>query len=178
MRVSPGAAPWRAPYTSRPIVELGTRYILRPAYIGDAYTVLQDLREEDRIEWAASVRGGAEDNLWTSIQESAECWTVAGANDDIAHIIFGVYPTAETPSGLATTWLLGTNQGQQDCGWILQECREHYTAFFKRWPKTVCYSDPSNHVHHRWLGWMGYHEVAHVKWGAYGAEFIEFRKEE
>lgn len=160
--------------TSRPLeplLPLGQRYILRHSYIGDSYTVLRDLRQEDHVEWAASVPGGVEDNLWSSISGSAEAYTVADVEDDTAHIIFGVYPKPEP-----TTWLLGTNRGQVDCAWILYMCREFYTGFFDRWPNTVCYSHPLNEVHHRWLKWMGYSEVARVPWGPYRAEFIEFRR--
>jgi hypothetical protein len=74
------------------------------------------------------------------------------------------------------TWLLGTNQGQQVCAWILQECRSFYAEFFQRWPHTVCYSAVHNVTHHRWLEWMDYACNGEVQWGAYGLPFYEYER--
>lgn len=146
--------------------------MLRPSYVGDAITVLSDLREDDRLEWLASCAGGAEENLADSIARSTECYTVSDADDLQAHIIWGVVADPEP-----TVWLLGTNQGQRDCGWILHECRSFVAEFFQRWPHTVCYSAPDNTVHHRWLQWMGFRFMRARQWGPFHHTFLEFRRE-
>lgn len=123
------------------------------------------------MEWDASIVGGV-DNLYRSIAVSKECYTVADTWGGVAHIIFGIVTEPEP-----TVWLLGTNQGQRDCAWILHECREFYTEFFQRWPSTVCYTAPENVVHHRWLRWMGFKFVQAAPRGDFAKPFYEYRKE-
>jgi hypothetical protein len=154
------------------VLHFGERYVLRHSRPGDAFTILKDLRQEDRDEWDISVEGGVDVHLLGSIMGSAECYTVADTKDDSAHVIFGVFPLPEP-----TTWMLGTNQGQVDCGWMLGMAREFYGDFFTRWPNTVCYSAPENAVHHRWLEWMRYRLIKATPWGPFGKLFYEYRKE-
>lgn len=155
---------------------LGDNYVLRRAIPADAMTVLRDIRKDDIEEWAMSAVGGVAANLYDSIKGSKEAYTVASREDNAAHITFGVFPVGS--GGPPHTWLLGTNQGQRDCYWILQECREFYREFFQRWPHTVCYSAVHNTAHHRWLEWMDYVNNGEVQWGAYGLPFYEFERKE
>lgn len=169
-------APLGTPTTSNAhagsLADLGERYVIREACVGDAFSVLPDLREADRLEWAASIAGGV-DHLYESIAVSKECYAVTDVDDGVAHIIFGVVTEPEP-----TVWLLGTNQGQRQAAWLLHGLREFYTEFFSRWPRLVCYSAPGNTVHHRWLQWMGFRFVRGTPRGDFGAQFYEYRKGE
>lgn len=157
--------------TTSNLVDLGSRYALREAYVGDAFTVLRDLREADRLEWDASVTGGARENLALSIWGSQECYAVLSTEDDTAHIIFGVVTQPEP-----TIWLLGTNQGQREASWILHQMRDFIARLFERWPSLVCYSAPENTVHHRWLLWVGFRFTGESVRGDFHRTFLEFRR--
>jgi hypothetical protein len=150
------------------------KYRVRRARVADSETVLLDIREKDKAEWDASVPGGLA-LLADCINSSAECWSVIDDATGRAHIIWGVVPRYDYCD---TTWLLGTNEGQAQCAWIFQECRELTTAFFRRWPYTECWSDERNTVHHQWLEWLGYGlHRHHVILGPQGLPFRHYRKE-
>lgn len=155
--------------------------MMQPVPVGSAYilraTVHEDTRIEPRMEdlqeWDKSIAGGVQENLLFSIRASAECYTVAGATDNVPHIIFGVCLAKPIP----VTWMLASDVAQRDAVWITGALRPFYTGFFERWPRTVCYSAPENTIHHHWLKWLGYRHDRSLTWGDYRQEFYEFIKE-
>lgn len=153
----------------------GTRFIVRPVLSGDAARMLKIVRHEDKVEWDCSVAGGL-GLLEACIMFSrtrGEAIMVEDTVTGLPMMIGGVQPGAP---GQLLTWLV-LAEGCETWGLtFMKDYRHDLDGFFSRWPRTECYSDARNVVHHRWLEYLGYRLHQEVLWGPYDYPFLHFRK--
>lgn len=155
------------------------RFIVRPSKAEDAEAMIECARHEDALEWDASCTGGLKDNLAWSIawcNNVGEAITVHDTQTGRPVLIGGAQPQASNIRRVLT-WMVVAEGA--DTGWglvLMKDYRDDLMGFFKRWPRTECFSDVRNVLHHRWLTYLGYDEVDRVPWGPHGKMFIQFKR--
>lgn len=152
------------------------RFIVRESWSEDGYRMLRLARQADRKEWDASVLGGLTEHLVSSISFSkthGEAITVEDTETGQPMMIGGAHPGDQ---GQVLTWLVLAEGCEQWGLAFMKDYREDLDGFFSRWPKTECFSDSRNLVHHRWLEFLGYQFRQEVLWGPYDLPFIHYRK--
>jgi hypothetical protein len=154
------------------------RFFVRDAIEKDAISMQKVARLEDRQEWQISVVGDFQENLRQSIRHCRKHGEVKVVIDSVTFepmMLGGAQPQAHDPS-IILTWLVVSHKCMAWALTFMKDYREDLEGFFGRWPKTECYSDSRNVVHHRWLRYLGYEEVEEVLWGPYDLPFLHFRK--
>lgn len=135
------------------------------------------VRHEDAREWSVSCVNGL-DQLEPSImwcRKHGEAICVEDLKTAQPMMIGGAQPQTYDKS-IILTWLV-LAEGCETWGLtFMKDYRHDLDGFFERWPKTECYSDARNVIHHRWLQYLGYELVAEVLWGHLDLPFLHFRK--
>lgn len=153
------------------------RFIVRDANGRDALAMMDLARPEDAREWDASIVGGLKQLGW-SVAWCAQYGEAIAVIDTLTNkpvLIGGAQPQHHDLSRILT-WMV-VAEGAEAWGLVLmKEYREYLEGFFKRWPRTECYSDSRNTLHHRWLTYLGYELVEEVEWGSSSLPFMHFKR--
>jgi hypothetical protein len=154
------------------------RFIVRPSLPTDAALMLSYARHEDRNEWDISVPGGLEDHLESSISYCSvhgEALAVEERETGRIMMLAGAQPQAFKPDMILSWMVLA--EGCEQWGLVfMKDYAEDLQGFFDRWPRTECFSDARNTIHHRWLTYVGYEHCGIVPWGPFSLPFIHFKK--
>lgn len=143
---------------------------VRTATYADVPILASDLRRADMAEIKASSGDTPEEAIKRGIMLGAK---VACLPNGIPAAVFGVTP-AHDPN-LGFVWMVATNQFHKMHRQFLREGREHLNDLCRPYRLVMNFTDARNHVHHRWLQWMGFTIIKrHEEFGAEKRPFLEF----
>lgn len=149
------------------------RYV-RPSIESDVAFIADHMRVED-VEEVRAAGSDPLNSLTFGLHHSKPCLTLLnGAGTPIA--MCGVAPGAYPNSG--AIWLLGT-QGIEDSSiTFLRYSKQALELMFDQSGAefTYNYTYAENHLHHRWLKWLGFTFLRRVSLGPEGKPFYEFVK--
>ena len=136
--------------------------LIRAAKSEDVRHLSPRLREADLKELKAAGYPSAEAALYQGLEISDMCFTGLDPGTGLPAVMFGVVNT-EHDIGYNTIWLLGTDA-------VPQHGRV-FARYTKRWMKTITemygtvgnYVDLQNTFYVRWLGWLGFRQIATVR---------------
>lgn len=152
-----------------------TKGFVRDATWADVPLLAADLRCADRAELKAFSGLSHHEAISEGLRavEHGGSARVACLPNGLPAAIFGVVPTPV--EGLGAVWMVATNGFQalhrqflREGGQELQRLGSGYRALFNL-------TDARNHVHHRWLQWVGFTIIKrHEEYGREGRPFLEF----
>lgn len=136
--------------------------------------IADDIRSADLREWAAGT--GSADiiaGLEPIFEEDryARCLV---DHDGKMLCAWGVDPM---PSGAGWVWLFATNAAPRHVYSSHRHLHHQLHKMLLRWGTLVACADGRNTVHHHWLRWLGFSEVAEINLGPWGMPFKKFIKE-
>lgn len=147
-----------------------TKGYTRPARLEDVPVLAANLREADVAEIKASSGRDPEEAIQIGVLTGAN---VICLHDDTPVAIYGVSPS-HVPS-LGLIWMVATTDFSLLTRQFLRECRQGMTDLCRDYRLVMNFTDARNHVHHRWLKWMGFTFIKrHEEFGAGKRPFFEF----
>ncbi len=90
-------------------------------------------------------------------------------NDSNPFMIFGTTPTG-------SVWMVGTPVLEQFTIPFLRLNRQYISELHTRHKLLWNYTDCRNHVHHRWLKWLGFVFIRKCPYGPFQRDFYEFAR--
>lgn len=127
------------------------KLIVRPADLADADALGPRLRQADRDEcWAAAGLTGPE-ALRAGVESCPEPYAVVASGEAIA--LFGVTPLG---GRAGAPWLLGSDRVLEHYFEFARRSRDEFERLRAPWSYLVNYVDDRNHLHRRWLQWLGF----------------------
>lgn len=145
--------------------------LIRPAELGDAELLAQNMRASDRVELAAC---GHDDFAWVcrrSVAHSVLCWS-AFADGELACII-GCAPVSIV-SGIGSPWMLGTPVLDAQRRVLVRRTPEYIALMLKAFPHLVNHVHAQNTTSVRWLKALGFALHEAEPFGALGEAFHRF----
>ena len=149
-----------------------TEGYVRTARLEDVPSLAANLREADIAEIRASSGSKPEDALRVGVRRGVA--KVACLPDGTPAAIFGVVPM---PHQSGAIWMVATNQFKSVQRQFLRECQGELEKIGADYRLLFNFTDARNHVHHRWIKWMGFTIIRrHETFGHEGRSFLEFCK--
>jgi len=116
---------------------------------GHLSTLVPLIRDID-IEECEDIFGlSIEEGLTWSLRNSAEAYTIFDGRTPVG--MFGVV----AGKTVSTPWLVGSDTLTKEWFTLARESRKIWTQFAYKYGTLVNYLKKTNHVHLRWLDWMG-----------------------
>jgi len=142
----------------------------RPTAEYDAVHIANNMRQEDILEVAAFNRDPLS-ALLIGMEHSYVCMTLVSPEGEPGAML-GVTPGEYDMFG--KIWLLGTPLIEQYGFRFLRHSRELLQEFYETTGHDAYYNytHKDNHVHHKWLRWLGFKFLRRVTIGNSG--FLEF----
>lgn len=133
--------------------------------------IATNLRQSDLDELEASSGQHPIKIVTEGFNSSSKCWTIMV--DNHPSVIFGVAPICVL-SGVASPWLLGTDESRKVRRVFLVEGRKHVKEMLDMYPRLINYVDARNKQSIRWLKWLGFAIMPAIKYGVNGELFHPF----
>jgi hypothetical protein len=155
-----------------PCYRIGTLEF-RPAIAADAVLFYPKLRAADLDE----LRAGSVDAaslLERSIMVSDECMV---AEDAKTHEPVAIWGVSETKPGYGEIWLMATDLVKKHQTTFLRTSAKAIADYLERYSVLGNMVLDTNHLHIKWLKWLGFKFINHHKgFGVNGEGFYEFVK--
>lgn len=133
--------------------------ILKPTVLADVHYLAQRIRACDRMEIQLGSGAKPIDVLRKAVNRSVIRETITTPSGSIAGI-WGVVPIQDD---LGSIWMLGSADLETIPTSFLKACRPAVAQAHVKFPTLVCAPWRENHLHLRWLRWLGFtiEEVGH-----------------
>ena len=145
---------------------------VRPARLEDVPILADNLREADVEEIKASSGSDPRDALYRGLRDGKAY--VACLPNGIPVTMYGVVPMVPQVGGI---WMVASKQFHLVHRQFLRECKGALEDISRDYRLVYNFTDARNHVHHRWIKWMGFSIIKrHETFGHEGRPFLEFVK--
>lgn len=148
------------------------RVTLRPAELGDAVALAEQLRPADRAEVAAAL-GGDHDllaGIRACILASSLCWSAVSSGDHLI-AVFGVAPLGDLAG---SPWLLGTERLDHHAKSLMRLSPPCIVQMLQAFPHLVNFVHAENRKSIRWLSRLGFTLSPPQPYGVRGELFHPF----
>lgn len=147
-----------------------TKGYVRTALLEDVPALADNLRGADIAEIKAASGKTPGAALLVGLQTGTAKVACLPSGTPVA--IFGVVPVAPL---VGAVWMVATNKFHLVQRQFLRECRGELEKLSADYRLLFNYTDARNHVHHRWIKWMGFTIInKHETHGHEGLPFLEF----
>ena len=142
-------------------------YNIRDCYLTDIEYLSRNLRKSDIEE----LRAASGNDTFTSVFSGAMAsdYLKVVTKQDKPFMIFGT-------SYNGSVWMVGTPVLEQFTIPFLRLNKKYITELHVKHKLLWNYTDCRNHVHHKWLKWLGFVFIRKCAYGPYQKEFYEFAK--
>lgn len=153
---------------------MSNEYSVTDATPAHAVELSKNLRVADRIECEKLYGVHVEDALAYSVLTSDVTW--AFLNDQGKCMgISGVGPSGVPDYG--TIWMVSSDELFERYKFqFLREAKRHIHEFHEVYPILTNVVDPHNHVHIKWLQWMGFEFTRVLQLGPLYQPFVSFER--
>ncbi len=155
-------------------------FLARAAEIDDAALIAADAREADRQEWASAA--GKDDfrlllrnQIWASqLATGAFSRTLLQHGVGRPLVIWGLFAIQPEIAGpiIGEAWMVASNRAAAMAWELHSVLRTELALLDAAFPRSDCWADDRNTVHHRWIGVLGFTLIETIP---YGAEKRPFR---
>lgn len=149
----------------------------RQAAVDDALFLAANMRQADKDECMASAGLNPTQVLETAYEHSTILRAVVLGPPKGNHNVVALYGTVpyDTSIGLASVWMLGTDQLVQGGMTFARRCTEYIDWMHSYYPALFNFVDARNTLHLRWLKWAGFNFIQrHETFGYEKRPFYEF----
>lgn len=144
----------------------------RPARQEDIPVLAATLREADVSEIKASSGLTPGEALYRGMEKGPAY--VACLPNGTPVCIYGIVPMSTQVGGI---WMVASKQFHLVHRQFLRECKGVLEEITRDYRMVFNFTDARNHVHHRWIKWMGFTIIKrHESYGHEGRPFLEFVK--
>jgi hypothetical protein len=142
-------------------------YKIRGCEINDISYLSNNLRKSDINELYAASGNDAFTSVFAGAM-SADYLKVATKNNK-PFMIFGTSPNG-------SVWMVGTHVLEQFTIPFLRLNKQYVKELHIKHKLLWNYTDVRNHVHHKWLKWLGFVFIRRCPYGPFKKDFYEFAK--
>jgi len=147
---------------------------ISPATTQDAELMAPLLRKADMAEIQASLGEDPKDCLMDSVRASHKCFVAKDEDGYIA--MWGVVTMPGHPQ-MGIPWMTATDALEKYSVKFLREAKDSLQELQEGYTVLTNFVDARNHVHIRWLQWMGFTFIGlRPKWGVEQRPFIQFMR--
>lgn len=150
-----------------------TDYTIGPATAADGEYVHDHIRIEDLREWRD---GSGKVNIRTMIAESSirpSSWVAKFQGEPL--VVGGTEPIIEAP-GFARGWMVATVKAPLFVYGLHYLLDPYLKGLDADYDAIYCWADARNHVHHKWIVWLGFDLLGEVPFGPNNVPFYEFER--
>ena len=159
---------------------VGFELRVRPSIKKDILPLFRSLRPEDLRELKVALNHRENeilDGLQRGFDSSDPCYTIHISGRPVG--IYGVIPIQVKGVDVGAVWLLGTNDIVNSLNrksQFIRESRMRLDALHARYPILWNFIDSRNHVHMRWVKWLGFNIINSVELGPERVLFHEIMR--
>lgn len=148
--------------------------LVRPSINEDVGYVSAHLRRED-VEEVEAAGYTPLDALVHGYECSDQCLTIIDPKTGDPGGMLGVVPAKDRLLG--RIWMLGTKTIERNTTTFLRQSKPMLEHLYGEHEALFNYTFEKNHLHHRWLRWLGFHFINRVELtpGNHFYEFIRLR---
>ena len=142
-------------------------YKVRDCQLSDLSYLAQNIRKSDEEELYAASGSDVITCLFSGAMTSD--YLKVATQEDNPFMIFGTSPQG-------SVWMAGTPVLEKFTIPFLRFSKQYLSELHQKHELLWNYTDCRNHVHHRWLGWLGFKFIRKLPYGPFQKDFYEFAR--